>query len=332
MKYILIFFVIVTISFTNEVNNQNNPKIFDLGHFDSINEIEKHPKNDLFISIGKDEQIILWNFNKNSINFNFEFNSGELSKLEISPNGNFILVSNNQGRVFLINYNTFKLIDAFNYFNSKIVDFYFINNYQVLIVYQNKRVIIFDIFKKEKSNELMFNTEIVTSSIFGDELVIAERNGKISLIKISDFQIINSFAFHANERITALKMLDSENVIIAYENKHIDLMNLKKQNNKLSLSHDSFATAISTNDSFTAVGFFNGDIKIFSKYFQNIYADLNGHKSQVNSIAFNENQLISVSNDSNIMIWNLPTKENTNKINGTNMPLEYKAVKKFSNR
>ena len=92
MKYILIFFIIVSIAFSKE--KEINSETYNYGHFDSINKIIKHPKRDLFISIGKDEQIISWNFNKNKINFNFEFNSGELYRAAISPNGNFLLVSN----------------------------------------------------------------------------------------------------------------------------------------------------------------------------------------------------------------------------------------------
>lgn len=335
MKYIIIFFILITVSFSSNEIIKNKANVFDFGHFDSVNEIKKHPKEDLFISIGKDEQIISWNFNKNSINFIFEFNSGELNNLEVSPNGNFILVSNNQGVVFLINYNTFKLIDAFNYFNSNVINLHFIDNHQVLITYRNKKILLFDIFKKERVRELTVENEILSSEIYNEDLFIAQRDGKITQIRLSDFKILNTFNFHNNNRITAFNLIDSENILIGYEDMTLKLISLKSQKTSFSFSYTSFITDIYSKNNFTVVGFSNGEILLFSDYLNSLYGTMVSHKKNINDIIIDNNRIISASNDSSILIWELPNKKNPDEIqwNSSNKKkINLFPIKKFTSR
>jgi WD40 repeat protein len=303
MRYLIIFFILFNSIFSSNY------------HFDSVSNILQEKNTPFFISIGKDGKIISWNFEKNQVINEISFNQGALNNINFSKTNNYFAVSNYLGKIFILNKNSFNILNVFN-FNSMIIEnLYFISDSKLLLVYQNKKIILIDIFKKEKINEINTDYEILDSTIYNNKLIVLDRNNKLYFINLNNLNIESSIDFPSNKIIRNF-LINKNKILLSYKNQ-LKLYDIEtKTFDKIIDYLDINVTSLNFYNDNYYIGFNNGRIICYDNTFDNSILDYKLHNDKINKIIEYKNKIISISDDASIILYDKEKNELINIFNG----------------
>jgi WD40 repeat protein len=303
MRYLIIFFILFNSIFSSNY------------HFDSVSNILQEKNTPFFISIGKDGKIISWNFEKNQVINEISFNQGALNNINFSKTNNYFAVSNYLGKIFILNKNSFNILNVFN-FNSMIIEnLYFISDSKLLLVYQNKKIILIDIFKKEKINEINTDYEILDSTIYNNKLIVLDRNNKLYFINLNNLNIESNIDFPSNKIIRNF-LINKNKILLSYKNQ-LKLYDIEtKTFDKIIDYLDINVTSLNFYNDNYYIGFNNGRIICYDNTFDNSILDYKLHNDKINKIIEYKNKIISISDDASIILYDKEKNELINVFNG----------------
>jgi WD40 repeat protein len=303
MRYLIIFFILFNSIFSSNY------------HFDSVSNILQEKNTPFFISIGKDGKIISWNFEKNQVINEISFNQGALNNINFSKTNNYFAVSNYLGKIFILNKNSFNILNVFN-FNSMIIEnLYFISDSKLLLVYQNKKIILIDIFKKEKINEINTDYEILDSTIYNNKLIVLDRNNKLYFINLNNLNIESSIDFPSNKIIRNF-LINKNKILLSYKNQ-LKLYDIEtKTFDKIIDYLDINVTSLNFYNDNYYIGFNNGRIICYDNTFDNSILDYKLHNDKINKIIEYKNKIISISDDASIILYDKEKNKLINVFNG----------------
>ncbi|MDN5304644.1 MAG: WD40-like domain [Fusobacteriaceae bacterium] len=303
MRYLIIFFILFNSIFSSNY------------HFDSVSNILQEKNTPFFISIGKDGKIISWNFEKNQVINEISFNQGALNNINFSKTNNYFAVSNYLGKIFILNKNSFNILNVFN-FNSMIIEnLYFISDSKLLLVYQNKKIILIDIFKKEKINEINTDYEILDSTIYNNKLIVLDRNNKLYFINLNNLNIESNIDFPSNKIIRNF-LINKNKILLSYKNQ-LKLYDIEtKTFDKIIDYLDINVTSLNFYNDNYYIGFNNGRIICYDNTFDNSILDYKLHNDKINKIIEYKNKIISISDDASIILYDKEKNKLINVFNG----------------
>ncbi|TDT69783.1 glutamine cyclotransferase [Hypnocyclicus thermotrophus] len=303
MKYFIIFFILFNSVFSLDY------------HHDGISNILQEKNKPFFISIGKDGKIISWNFEKNKIINEISFNNGALNNISFSKSNNYFAISNYFGKIFILNKNSFNILNIFNFNSMSIENLYFISDSKLLLVYQNKKIILIDIFKKEKINEINLDYEILDSTIYNNKLIVLDRNNKFYFINLNNLNIESNLEF-PSDKIIHKFLINKNKLLISYKNK-LKLYDIKtKKINKIITYLDINITSLNFYNDNYYIGFNNGRIISYDKNLNNSILDYKLHNDKINKIIEYKNKIISISDDASVIIYDKNNNKLINIFNG----------------
>ncbi|OQY08917.1 MAG: hypothetical protein B6I28_03940 [Fusobacteriia bacterium 4572_132] len=310
-KFILTFMLFSIITFS-----ATSPLFFNEGHCDAINDVALYPFGNIAISVGDDESIFIWDLQNNKIIKQFELFEGFLSLVSISNGGTYFATVNDDGQLFVFNYNSKQIAFSEQIHYKKITDLIFSNKENILLSSSLDGLVnIIDIDKKEivKSINLPDIPTSLAISHNNSLLAVGTKSGIIYLISVKDYKVISSFQSHKDWITDLIFSPDSSQLASVSWDLNLHLHSIK--NNALALTKKVELPATKTLNSIDwssdgksiSVSSSDSNIYLYNAASLTLSDILEEHTDKVSQAIFSHDSqsLISVGNDANVNIWDL---------------------------
>ncbi len=213
--------------------------------------------NKLFIG-SSDNDITIWNIETKQLLKSIKNHRNAIT--DSVSNDDIIAFSSIDKSISIISLKTNELIKTIKEHKSSITSLSIIKNF--LISYSNNKIIkIWDIDNdyRNASTIDLINIKVDFMQRYEDELIIASRDGFIQIRDIITNVVLREIQI---EPIRAMGIYES-NIIVALNNKDINLINISDLSSKNILKLENKATSIIVNEGILAISLDNQNVKIF---------------------------------------------------------------------
>lgn len=175
----------------------------------------------------------------------------------------------------------------------------------------NKNIKIFDLHTTQRHTLSGHDAPITALKIYNESLVSACTNGEIHLWDLATGKNIQTIKY--SQPITTIAPCSATQKIAFTTQDNIGLIDVTQRSIIKVIGIDSApitSLAFSPSGDFIACATHDNVIKICDGNLQGIHTSFAGHSAKINRLLFKSDQeLLSVSDDNSIKIWNLTTKE-----------------------
>lgn len=112
--------------------------------------------------------------------------------------------------------------------------------------------------------------EALCMSDSGEEFYIGGGNGEIIVVGLKDFEVVERF-FAGKARITQIKLLDAENILVANEHNVVMKWNVKSKHSSVAHSHENNVTSLDVSEEYIVSGSTTGAVIVTNKNFDLVF-------------------------------------------------------------
>lgn len=280
--------------------------LFSNGHYASINNLIHNKNQDAIISIGKDEQIIIWNLKNKNINNIIELNKGSLLTGDIMPEKNFLVCTTYKGLLYFISLSTNTLVDIKNPKLDLITKVYNLNNNFLLLVGKKGNINLYDYQNNTTTKKIKTKTFIESSFLDKDFLFFSTKDYKIYKLDLKIFQTTLVNENIHNDTINNIYVKDNFIFTSSWDN---DLKCYDAVNNKIvfskQLKKTELATSILSNKNYLVVSSSLGNLYIYSLRNYRLEKVIKVEESWIKTCILINNQIITGHKNGNLNIIDL---------------------------
>lgn len=273
------------------------------GHYGSINRLIPNTKDNSIISIGKDEQIIIWNLESYEIKSSLALNRGHLRRGTLMNERNFLVTTPLDGLLYFTSLNTNTLVDIVNPRLGLIEDIYSLEQDQIIILGKNGVIELYDYRSNRTIKRIQLQGHISSSFLDSSHLYIATSNYKIKRIQTENFELEDIFYIPHKNEITSIK-ISNNTISSASWDGGIIIYDLGRDMTLFStqLDYGKIATAIYTYGFYLFAGLNSGDIEVFNILTGNKISTLAG-RARVKDIYVENDIIVAAYMDSRISFF-----------------------------
>ena len=157
------------------------------GHYSTINKLIYDKNNDSIISIGKDEQIIIWNLENYENTSIINLNKGSLTDGVLMEEKGFLVCSSLEGFLYFISLGTNTLVDIKNPNIGLLQNLYFIKNNSLVLIGKMGNINLYDYQSDRVIKKIKFNSYITASFINENYLFFSTENYDLYKLDLNTF-------------------------------------------------------------------------------------------------------------------------------------------------
>jgi WD40 repeat protein len=280
------------------------------GHYATINKFIYDKNNHSIISIGKDEQIIIWNLenykNSNIINLN----KGSLTSGTLMKEKEFLVCSSLDGSLYFISLGTNTLVDIKNPNVGILQNVYFTTNNSLLILGKSGSINLYNYQSDRILKKIKINGYITSSYIYENFLFFSTENYELFKLNLNDFQLeLLEKNIHSN----SINNLYIKNNILFFSSWNNDLLAYNLKSKKIVftkfLDKDEIVTSINSYKNFIITTSNLGNTYLYDSNSFMLKKILKGIENPIKSSYIVDNLIFNGHENGYIEIFNLDTYE-----------------------
>lgn len=281
-----------------------NFNLFSQGHYASANKLFKDLKDNSIISIGKDEQILIWNLKNYKISAKIPLNKGSLTNGVIMTEPRYIVASSMEGILYFISLNTNTLVDIKNLNTGSINNIFYLGKGELLIVSRQGQILLYNYNNDTILKKLKVDSFINTSYLDSNQLLyFTDDKNNIKTLSIPGFKV-KKIEFDNSYSISNLMVANGLIYLATWKGQlHIFDLNSLHLIYTFDLSLNNAIIKLIIYKGFIFAGSKNGDLYIYKN--KELIGSVKGRNSSIKDFIISENQLIISYEDSCIDFYDL---------------------------
>lgn len=285
------------------------------GHYSTINKLIHDKNNNSIISIGKDEQIIIWNLENYEINNIINLNKGSLVDGILMREKGFLVCSSLEGLLYFISLGTNTLVDIKTPDIGMLQNIYFIKNNSLLLISKMGNINLYDYQSDRILKKIKLNNYISASFVDGDYLFFSTENYELYKLNLNTFDLeLIQKDIHTNS-INNIYIKDNLLFFSSWNSDFIayDLTSKNVTFTKF-LNKNEIITSISEYKNFIITTSNNGNTYLYDNKSFMLKQILSGTQSPIESSSIINNLIFNGHKDGYLDIFNLDNGQLTKTI------------------